>query len=173
MFKLLSILFLIFQIFTINSNANEKIVFININYIFENSNAGKKINNQIRERTEKIEIEIKKYKSEIENEQKKILSQKNVLAVDEYNKKIIIIDDKIKQMNSEILKKKEDLGFFKNKIETNFSKKLNKIIQEYSIKNSIDIIFKREQLLMAKRELDITEDILKLFNQNFETINIE
>ena len=76
-------------------------------------------------------------------------------------------------MNSEILKKKEDLGFFKNKIETNFSKKLNKIIQEYSIKNSIDIIFKREQLLMAKRELDITEDILKLFNQNFETINIE
>ena len=76
-------------------------------------------------------------------------------------------------MNLEILKKKEDLELFKNKIETNFSNKLNKVIEEYSINNSIDIILKREQLLMAKKELDITEDILKLFNQNFETINLE
>ena len=58
MFKLLSILFLIFQILTINSNANEKIVFININYIFEKSDAGQELNNQIKKKNEKIEIEI-------------------------------------------------------------------------------------------------------------------
>ena len=84
-----------------------------------------------------------------------------------------MIDEKIKQMNSDIAMKKKNFNLFKNKIENIFSNKLNIIIEEYSIQNSIDIILKREQLLMAKKELDITENILKLFNQKFEKINIE
>ena len=175
MLKLLSIFFIIFQFFFLSLKANEmeKIVFININYIFENSNAGKDLYKQIIKENENIEIEINKYKSQIENEKKQILSQKNVLAVDEYNKKIFMIDEKIKQMNSDIAMKKKNFNLFKNKIENIFSNKLNIIIEEYSIQNSIDIILKREQLLMAKKELDITENILKLFNQKFEKINIE
>ena len=175
MLKLLSIFFIIFQFSFLSLNANEmeKIVFININYIFENSNAGKDLYKQIIKENENIEIEINKYKSQIENEKNQIISQKNVLAVDEYNKKIFMIDEKIKQMNADIAKKKENFNIFKNKIENIFSNKLNIIIQEYSIQNSIDIILKREQLLMAKKELDITENILKLFNQKFEKINIE
>lgn len=175
MLKLLSIFFIIFQFSFLSLNANEmeKIVFININYIFENSNAGKDLYKQIIKENENIEIEINKYKTQIENEKNQIISQKNVLAVEEYNKKIFMIDEKIKQMNADIAEKKENFNLFKNKIENIFSNKLNIIIQEYSIQNSIDIILKREQLLMAKKELDITENILKLFNQKFEKINIE
>ena len=50
---------------------------------------------------------------------------------------------------------------------------MNMIIEEYSISNSIDIIFKKQDILMAKNELNITSDILNLFNKKINKINID
>ena len=173
MYKLASFFFLF--LFLINNNlyANDKIVFININYIFTNSNAGKKLYQQIDQKNKQIQIEINKIKTELESEKKQILSQKNVLSVEEYNKKITNLENKITEMNTKIQKKQDDLNLFKNKVEKNFSKQLNMIIEEYSVQNSIDIIFKKENLLMAKKNLDITENIFNLFNEKIDIIKLD
>ena len=172
MYKLAS--FFLF-LFLINNNlyANDKIVFININYIFTNSNAGKKLYQQIDQKNKQIQIEINKIKTELESEKKQILSQKNVLSVEEYNKKITNLENKIIAMNTKVQKKKDELNLFKNKVEKNFSKQLNIIIEEYSVQNSIDIIFKKENLLMAKKNLDITENIFNLFNEKIDIIKLD
>ena len=173
MYKLASFFFLF--LFLINNNlyANDKIVFININYIFTNSNAGKKLYEQIDQKNKQIQIEINKIKTELESEKKQILSQKNVLSVEEYNKKITNLENKITEMNTKIQKKQDELNLFKNKVEKNFSKQLNMIIEEYSVQNSIDIIFKKENLLMAKKNLDITENIFNLFNEKIDIIKLD
>ena len=173
MYKLASFFFLF--LFLINNNlyANDKIVFININYIFTNSNAGKKLYEQIDQKNKQIQIEINKIKTELESEQKQIFSQKNVLSVEEYNKKITNLENKIIEMNTKIKKKQDELNLFKNKVEKNFSKQLNMIIEEYSVQNSIDIIFKKENLLMAKKNLDITENIFNLFNEKVDIIKLD
>jgi len=173
MYKLASFFFLF--LFLINNNlyANDKIVFININYIFTNSNAGKKLYEQIDQKNKQIQIEINKIKTELESEQKQIFSQKNVLSVEEYNKKITNLENKIIEMNTKIKKKQDELNLFKNKVEKNFSKQLNMIIEEYSVQNSIDIIFKKENLLMAKKNLDITENIFNLFNEKIDIIKLD
>jgi len=173
MYKLVIFFFLI--LFLINNNlyANDKIVFININYIFTNSNAGKKLYEQIDQKNKQIQIEINKTKTELESEKKQILSQKNVLSVEEYNKKITNLENKIIEMNTKIQKKQDELNLFKNKVEKNFSKQLNMIIEEYSVQNSIDIIFKKENLLMAKKNLDITENIFNLFNEKIDIIKLD
>ena len=46
-------------------------------------------------------------------------------------------------------------------------------MEEFSSKNSINIILKRENLLMAKKDLDITQTIFKLFNEKITKIEIE
>ena len=74
----------------------EKIVFIDINYIFANSIAGKDLNNEIKLKNEKLNYEIDEFKKNIED-QKKLLSQKNVISVEEYNNKILIIEKILKK----------------------------------------------------------------------------
>ena len=128
---------------------------------------------QIDQKNKQIQIEINKIKTELESEEKQILSQKNVLSVEEYNKKITNLENKITEMNTKIQKKQDDLNLFKNKVEKNFSKQLNMIIEEYSVQNSIDIIFKKENLLMAKKNLDITENIFNLFNEKIDIIELD
>ena len=173
MYKLFTFFLLFLFLSSSNLYANSKIVFININYIFTNSNAGKKLFEQIDQKDKQMKLEIKQIKTELETEKNKILSQKNVLAVDEYNKKIKNLEDKINEMNIKVLKKKDELNLFKNKVEKVFSKELNSIIEEYSVENSIDIIFKKENLLMAKKNLDITENIFNLFNEKISKINLD
>ena len=60
-----------------------------------------------------------------------------------------------------ILKKKKQLKL------DNFLKVINPIIQEYMKKNSIDIVLERNQIFIGNSKNDITNDILKLINQNF------
>ncbi len=168
MFKYLLLFLFVFNI----SYAQEKIVFIDINYIFKNSIVGKDLNEKIKKKDNLISNEIKKFKVNIEKEKNEITSQKNVISVEEYNIKISNLEKKIIDMNNTIANKKKELEIYKKKVENNFSKELNLIIEEYSIENSIDLIFDKSNILMARKELNITEKIISLFNNQIKEIDI-
>ena len=171
MFKIFPIILFYLFFAIVNSYSQEKIVFIDINYIFKNSIAGKDLNIQISKKEEELNLEVSKFRSEIEKK-KNILSQKNVLSVEEYNKKVKILEESIKDKNSEVAAKNNEFLLFKKKIETLFSKKLNSIIEEYSLENSINIILNKENLLMAKKNLDITQQVFSIFNERVNKIDL-
>ena len=163
----------IFLIVTNQTLAQEKVVFIDINFIFKNSIVGKELNEKIAKKENEINLEIKKFKKDIEVEKNEITSQKNVISVEEYNKKIKILETKINEMNDLILKKTNELNKFKKNVETSFSKELNLIIEKYSTENSIDMILDKSNILMARKELNITQQVINLFNENVKEINIK
>ncbi len=172
MLKKIIIFFSIFFSLVGLSHSNEKIVFIDINFIFSNSIAGKDLNKKISEKNEKLKLEIIDFKKKIDDDRSQILSQKNVLSEEEYNIKIDNLEKKIKQINSTISKKNEELRLYKIKVENIFSKNLNLIIEQYSVENSINIILNKDNLLMAKKELDITQKVLALFNEKINKLSI-
>ncbi len=171
-FKFLFVFFFLFLFFN-HVQANEKIAFIDINFIFNNSDAGKDLKNQIFAKDNKLQNEIDNFKKNIDDERKKILSQKNVLSVEEYNKKVTELEKKVNEVNVVISQKRKDLKKYQTQIENKFSESLNILIEEFSVQNSIDIILKKENLLMAKKDLDITEKIFNLFNEKVKKINIK
>ena len=163
----------IFLIVTNQTLAQEKVVFIDINFIFKNSIVGKELNEKIAKKENEINLEIKKFKKDIEVEKNEITSQKNVISIEEYNKKIKILETKIKEMNDLISKKTNELNKFKKNVETSFSKELNLIVEKYSTVNSIDMILDKSNILMARKELNITQQVINLFNENVKEINIK
>ena len=151
----------------------ERIAFIDINFIFLNSTAGKNLNLQISDQNNKLNNEIESFKNKIDDNKKKILSQKNVLSEADYKAKLKKLENDIREINLTISKKNSDLSLFKSKVEQKFFEQLNIIVQDYSINNSISLILKKENLLMAKKNLDITSDIFKIFNEKIKKINIK
>ena len=104
-----------FLIFATQLNANEKIVFIDINFIFNNSDAGKNLQIEISKKNDQINNEINEFKIVIENKKKKLLAQKNVMSAEEYNKQVNSIDKEIQEMNITISNKKKELAIYKKK----------------------------------------------------------
>ena len=87
------------------SNANENIKFININYIVNNSEAGKDLNKIIENKSKKITSELNNMGKKIENKKDKIISQKNILKKEEYEKLLKSYDEEVKKFN--IIRKKK------------------------------------------------------------------
>ena len=97
---------IIFFFLIINiSQANENIRFININYIINNSEAGKILNNLIEKKNKKFSNELNKIGKSLEDKKNKIISQKNILKKEEFEKLIKDYDVEVKNFNEKRKKK--------------------------------------------------------------------
>ena len=175
MFKKSIILLSLILIFSTNNKllAEEKIVFIDINYIFVNSSAGKKINQQIQEKRKKNNDTFNEFKKKVESDKKKLSTQKNVIAKDEYEKKIFELEKKIKDYNLDIRKKNDELLALRNKARLEFLKNLNVIVQEFSKENSVSMVLKKDNIFIGKKDLDVTSNILALFDKKIKKITVK
>ena len=138
-----------------------------------NSDAGKKINDQIKDQREKINEEFLTYKKIIEEEQTKLSNQKNILSNEELRSKALDLEKKAKEYNAIISKKNNELNVFKDKVTREFYINLTKIMQDYALSNSVEMILKKEDILIGKNNLDITKEIMNLFNKNVKVIKIK
>ena len=152
-----------FNFFNI-SLAENKIAFLNVNYIFNNSIIGKDANKKVEKKIKELETNIKNFTSNIKKDKENLIKQKNILSEDEYNKKFDIIDGKIKEFNKKIKIENDEITKLKKKIRSNFSEELRIILTEYSSKNSIQLIIKQENVLIGSNNINITKEILKVID---------
>ena len=171
--KKFSVIFFLFFFVTNNVYSQEKFAFIDINFIFNNSEAGKKINKEIANKNKKINLEFNEFQKKIDSEKKTLLTQKNVISEEEYKKKFRELEKNLNEYNSIINKKNRDLNSFKTKVRVEFTTNLNNILEDYSKKNSISMIFKKENILIGKTNLDATNDVLDLFNKKIKKISVK
>ena len=142
--------------FTFNVKAQDKIAFIDLVYLYNNSNVGKEMNNEIKKERDKINKEFKEFQKKIDNEKETLVAQKNVTAEGDYKKKVFLLEKNIQEYNLIISNKRDELAELNNKIRINFSNKLRPILEEYSKNNSIGMILRKENLLIGKNNLDVT-----------------
>ena len=162
------IFFLVFTSFICSSVfSNNNIVFLDIEYSINNSNIGKKVFNDLN----KIQLEenkkLKKIEESLKKKDQEINSIKNVISQNELKNKINILKKEINKYN---IKKDEVQKEFINNKNNQFNelfKKINPLIIKYMSDNSIEIILSKTNVYLGKIELDITENIIKLINENF------
>ena len=165
------ILFILSITFTTNSYS-QKIDYANLDLIINSSDVGKKIISYFSSKNDKLIQEVKEKKIEINESEKKLISQKNILDDNEYNKKINILKKQIEEFNKISSKKKNQLNLEKNKVSESFLIEINKILRDYAEANNIDIIFSSNQMLVGKSNLDVTQNILNEVNKNITNFKI-
>ena len=151
---------------------SEIIVYIDIDFIMNNSLAGKSITSNL-EKSYKIEDDnFKKIGNELKNKEKNLISQKKILNEEEYKKKVNILVDEInnyKESKKIFLKEFNSKKIESTKILLN---KINPILADYSKENSIGIILQKKNIVIGKKDLDITQDIIKILNNKVKKIEI-
>jgi Skp family chaperone for outer membrane proteins len=81
--------FIISFLFICNSvYASQSVRFVDLDYIFYSSKAGKEITKLINEKSNNLASVYKTNENKIENFKNKLITQKNVLSNDEYNKQV-------------------------------------------------------------------------------------
>jgi len=155
------------------SEANNNVKFIDINFIVNNSISGKNLNEIIENKNKKVVSELNKIRDKLKVKKDKIVAQKNILKKDELDNLVKEYEKEVKDFN-EIKKKKTDEF---NNFSINSKKKiidlLNPLITNYLKKESIQILLQKDKIIFGDDKLDITNDILKLFDDKYKKIKFE
>ena len=168
--KFFFLLLISFFLFIGSSLADESIRFININYIVNNSDAGVSLNKIIKDKTKKIESDLKDLAKKLEEKKNKIVSQKNILKKEEFNKLVKDYEKEVEIFNELRNKKQTDFDSFRVESKKKILDLLNPIITDFLQSNSIKILLQKEKIIFGDDNLDITEKILRIFNDKHKKI---
>ena len=169
-FIVIKVVFFFYLLFlTSNIYANE-ISFINLNKIMNDSIVGQYINNKIKIEKNKILEEFKNTEKTLKDNENKILSQKNLLKIEEYNKKVANLKNDVANYNSQRKKILSQFKIKQNKVSQEVISQINIILTEYMKDRSISLIIRKKDIIVAKTELDITDEIIVLLDKKIKEI---
>ena len=150
------------------SFAENKIVFIDIDFLMKNSNIGKlslkKLENL---NTKNVKI-LKDNEKILKDKENILLQKKNIISKKEFEKEINNLRIQIKDFK---VKKDNMVKDFNNLKVEELNKVLAKFnikIQDYMSQNSIDIVLNKNNIFIGKISSDITKSVLVEINNEFK-----
>ena len=173
--KIRSLLLLIFFIFfsKISLSHEKSIVYIDLNKIMNNSIAGKSITSQLENNHKKNISKFKNIEEKLKKEEAEIISQKNVVTKEEFEKKIIDLRDKANKFRKERNDNINNLNNQRLEATSKMITLVRPILSEFSDKNSISLIIDKKNIIIGKTLLDITDDILKIIDEKIGKIQLD
>ena len=173
--KIKSLLLLIFFIFfsKISLSHEKTIVYIDLNRIMNDSIAGKSITSQLENNHKKNISKFKNIEEKLKKEEAEIISQKNVVTKEEFEKKIIDLRDKANKFRKERNDNINNLNNQRLEATSKMITLVRPILSEFSDKNSISLIIDKKNIIIGKTLLDITDDILKIVDEKIGKIQLD
>ena len=156
-----------------NLKAEDKVAYLDIDFILTNTIAGKLLLENLKKQED---IKINKFKIDDEkfrNNEKKILAKKNLVSVEEIKKEMNELQIEYQKYNKD---KKKEIDSLKKKRNTNiinFINSINPIIEKYMTDNSIYILMDKKNIFIAKNDYDITQKLIKLIDNQIKTFEIK
>ena len=161
-------------IFSVNNlKAESKIAYLDIDSVLSNTLAGKLLLSTL-QKDEQLKIKnFKKNDEEFKNDEKKILAKKNLISKDEINKELKSLQikfQKYKKSKNQVIK---ELKSKRNRNIVNFFNLVNPIIEKYMADNSIYMLMDKKNVFIASKNYDITNNLIKLIDNQIKTIQIK
>ena len=171
--KLFSLIFIIFLYIFNPAYSEQKIAFINMNKVLSESNPGSSILKQLTNINKKNLVILKKEEEKFKKKESELISQKNIISENDYKSKISDLKNKIDIYNQNRNKMIKDFNKLKLDNTNNLLKLINPILVKFSNDKEISIILQKKNLVVAKNELDITDEIIEIINIEIKEYKIK
>ena len=147
-----------------------KIFYVDIDKIVKESNVGKKVEKDFLSIVKKKNKEFDKIEKDLKKKDSDLIKQKNILSKDELNKKIKSLEKEIKSYRTDKSKFNQNISQKKLRATSEMVVYLNRILGKYASDNSASLIIQKKNIIIGKSELDITQQILEIFNKEVKSV---
>ena len=167
----LTTLFILFYTNIVLSNNN--IYYLDIDYLMNNSLAGKSIIKKLDEKTKFNKKKFEEIEKNLQTEERNIISKKNILSEKEYLNEVQLFQKKVEDYKLSRNKTINKFTKIKNVAQRSLIDSLTPILADYAKKNSISYIIPKQGIIIGKKELDITSQILEILNSKIKSIELQ
>ena len=166
-------LFIVFLIFSVSVSAEQKIVFVDMDKLISVSKPGSSIFNQLKDMNKKNLDFLKEEEKRFKEKEKKLITQKNIISEKDYKNKINELKSEINIYNQNRNEKIKKFNKLKVENTNNLLKLISPILAKYSTENEISIILQKKDLIIGKTELDITDEVLTIIDNEIKEFKIK
>ncbi len=174
--KIYKLLFIFLSLLILNSSVYASVTqshFLDFKKVLNQSNAGKKAQDFLKN---KFETEVKKFKkieTEIKKEEKELIAKKKLVTQEEYKKQVDNLRKKVSELQKNRQKSLNDIAKLRAKARKQLLEKLNPIIKKYMADNNIKVVLDREAVLLGDATLDITAKIIEILNKELKSLDLK
>ena len=173
MIKKLFIL-IFFLIFTFNINAEiNKIVYIDIEKIMQQSVAGKNFIILLEKKHKTNISKFKKANEQIKEKEKKLITQKNILSPEDFQKELTKLRVEITKFQKDQVKARNEINTLRVLGTNKMINEITPILEKYAKEKSINLILQKKNIVMGKKEMEITDNIISLADKKIKKIEID
>ena len=138
----------------------------------QESIAGKSIKNQLEKIYNKDLEKFKKNDEILKKKEKKIIAKKNIMSQEDFQKELTSLRSEIINFQREQVKSRDNINKLRIGATNKLISKLSPILKEYAKENSIILILQKKNIIMGKKEIEITDEILSLTNKEIKDIKV-
>ena len=161
-------------VISLNSvNAEQKLVFLDMERVISTSSSGLSIINQLKDLSDKNLVLLNKQEKNFKEKETKLISQKNIISESEFTNKAEQLKKEINELNKSRNKIITDFNKLKIENTNKLLKMINPILIKFSSDNSISFILQKKDLIIGNSEFDITDEILKIVNNEVKIFKIK
>ena len=170
---LLSSTLVIFLMLINQAFSEPKIAFIDMDRIISSSKSGSSILKQLTVLNNKNLKFLKNEEKKFKEKETKLISQKNIISETDFENKVNELKSEIKNYNQTRTKMLTDFNKLKIDNTNNLLKLINPILVKFSDDKEIVIILQKKNLVVAKTQLDITNEVIKIINAEVKEFKIK
>ena len=110
-------------------------------------------------------------KNELKKREESLITQKNILEVNEFNNKLKLFRKDVSDFNQLSQKSNRDLQNKLMKNKANFLKLIESILLEYVAANNITYLLQKKYIIVGHNDLNKTTDIIELVDKKINISN--
>ena len=163
--------FLIISLILLSSNNSfslEKIAFVDIDYIIQNSSIGKQILTEINDTDKKNVNKLKKKNKILKDLELEINNKKNIISEDAFKAEVISFRKKLQDFTNEKNKMANEFNDYKKKKIEDIFEIITPVINEYMEINSLDILLDKKNIFIGRKEVNLTKELLDEINKKIK-----
>ena len=160
-------------ILTSQNIENEKIGIVDFRFVLKKSNAMKILGEKFISLENEMNKKIKSKQTYLKNKELKIIKQKKKISTLEYKNKIDLFKNEVLNIQKQFKEERLILNNSFQNIQNDLKDMLAKVIKNVSIDKKINVVLLKENVfLYNKASLDITNEVLKIFNERTKSLKI-
>ncbi len=150
-----------------------KAAVVDIEKIFAEAKAAKSLEKQIQAKREAFQKEFAEKEKQLKTTEAALVGEKEKLNAEEFGKKRKAFEGKIMEVRSLFQKRRNALDQGVSKAMTTLRKNIVEAAAKIADEKKYDVVLTRDSVLIAAKNLDITDDVLKALDAQVTDIKLQ
>ena len=151
----------------------QRIGLADLNGILQAVDANKKVRELLDTQRQKFQNEFSVVEAELQQTERDLMSKRELLSADEYDKQIKAFQQRVTQLQQDIQRKRQAIDNAYQKAQSEFRSEALSIIAEIAREMKLDLVLNRDSSLIFLPHLNISDEILTRLNERTKNARIE